>query len=86
MTRFEKEEMQIKTLKAYEEGINDAWECAKRIVLNPNDEGGLTILDLFDIFGTMYPSCILSKHSALEAMGKIKAWEMDKEAKKGDES
>ena len=65
--------------EGYEKGINDAWKCAKEIVLNPK-EGGLNVIDLLKIFGTIYPYCILSKYSALEAMAKIKAWKMDKES------
>lgn len=82
---IENEEMQIKTLKAYEEGINDLMRCVKKIVCDV-DDGGLTCNELEEIYGDKSYVNILSEYSALELMAKLKGWEMDKEAKRVDES
>ena len=68
-------------LKAtYEEGLNDAWETARKIRLYPSD-GGISIEDLSKIFGNQTHYDILRDYSAQEAIEKIKAWE-DKEDEK----
>ena len=76
---FEKEEMQIKTLKAYEEGINDLYRCIRKIVCDVGD-GGLTYDELEEIFGDRSYANIFSEYSALELMVKVKGFEMDKES------
>ena len=58
----------------YKKGLEDAWECAKRIIhscyrmKNGN-------LNLFKIFGSDSCAFIIDKYSATEAMQKIKEYE-----------
>lgn len=68
----------------YEEGLNDAWEMARKIRLYPSD-GGISIEDLGKIFGNQTHYDILRDYSAQEAIEKIKAWEDKNEIKVGDE-
>ena len=71
---------------AYKRGLDDAWECARKIctsVLN----GGLSYNVMKSIFGTRHVDDILHENTASEAIEKIKAWEQKKtgEVKIGDE-
>lgn len=58
----------------YQRGLNDAWEAARKIVLNPN-EGGITVTDLFAIFGERSVQSAFKYCSASEAIAKLKAYE-----------
>lgn len=41
--------MRDDTEEAYQRGLNDAWECARRVVLNAG-EGGIDAEELYDMF------------------------------------
>lgn len=68
---------EIPTEKTYEEGLQDAWELAKKI-------------DLFDteertkIFGYITSEYIKEHYTVQEALAKLKAYEEEKEIKVGD--
>lgn len=70
----------------YEAGLNDAWECAKKIVLDTGD-GGLGTCGRNEAFGLgdwAYP--IMHTHTASEAIEKLREYEARKdEIKVGDE-
>ena len=56
---------------AYERGLNEAWECAKKISI-PEYEGGMSVKALQSIFGKVRE---IFNHTALEAIAKIKEYE-----------
>lgn len=58
--------------KTYEDGLNDAWETAGKIV------SAIPCDDLIDIFDTDYWKEIFKDKTASEAIEKIKAWEDEK--------
>ena len=62
--------------KTYEDGLNDAWEAARKIVYLPS-VGGYSASELLDIFGrTDISSAQLLKHNtAAEVIAKIKEYE-----------
>ncbi len=62
--------------KAYEQGLTDAWELAKRISLLPSD-GGYNCDTLREVFGTDLERRIY-KFTPQEAMAKLKAYEDSK--------
>lgn len=68
--------------------MNDAWEAAKKIALNPC-EGGLSIEELNEIFGCCTLQQVFRKYSASEVIVKLKTYEerrkVDEEIKIGDE-
>lgn len=66
----------VPTQDAYQQGLDDAWECAKKIALNLCD-GGIDVSILSRIFGVSgdVPFKILKNFSAQEAIGKIKEYE-----------
>lgn len=70
----------------YEAGLNDAWECARKIVLDTGD-GGLGACGRNEAFGLgdrAYP--IMNTHTASEAIEKLRDYEAKKdEIKVGDE-
>lgn len=66
---------------AYVKGLEDAWECARKIVL-PIIEGGLKVSVLEEIFGECTYQSVLRKYSAFEAIQKIKEYEQHKQDKK----
>lgn len=69
--------------EAYQAGLNDAWEAARKIVAD-TDRGGFTLDALREIFGTQGFFCIMQDNTAQEAIDKIKAYE-EKELHVGDE-
>ena len=73
---------------AYQRGLDDAWEMARKIVLSVN-EGGLSVQNLSKLFGTYASRYALKKYSASEAIEKLKAYEekqkADDEIEVGDE-
>lgn len=76
-------------MKTYEDGLNEAWECAKKIEA-PTVEGGLSGRELALIFkdgATLYK--VLKNYSAREAVTRIKEYEEEQkkaaEIKIGDE-
>ena len=71
----------------YQKGLEDAWEAARRIVVDI-DHGGLTLGTLSEIFGTQSCSYIMRENTAQEAIAKLKAYEDGKHSdriKVGDE-
>ncbi len=67
--------------KRYKQGLNDAWECARKIMLGIV-KGGIHAADLYEIFGTHSAEEILETVSVDKAMQKIKEYE---ERQKDDE-
>lgn len=71
-------------------GLDDAWECLKKIIFE-KDDGGLTFGEIAKIFdGKCLSTEILENYSASEAIAKIKEYEEkqkqdDDEVKVGDE-
>lgn len=64
----------------YQRGLNEAWQAGRKVVLSP-DEGGMSVQDLFAIFGNNSIENVFRKYSASEAIEKMKAYE---EIKVGD--
>lgn len=65
---------------AYEKGLNDAWECFKKIVFE-KDDGGLSFTEISNIFdGNCLSTEILQNYSASEAVKLVKAWEEKQKA------
>jgi len=76
-----KEENEDAKNKTYEDGLNEAWELARRIVCLPPD-GGATVEWLENTFGTGRTDLVLRNFSASEA---IDATENYEKLKVGDE-
>lgn len=70
--------------EAYQKGLDDAWECARKIVCFSED-GGISVDNLFDIFSTSIYSEIFRDFSVSEAMERIKAYEDEHKIRVGDE-
>jgi hypothetical protein len=60
-----------KVKEAYNNGLNDAWECAKKIVTDT----GLKYTELEEIFGCTSMNSLLTRFSASEAVARIKEYE-----------
>lgn len=73
---------------AHQQGLEDAWEYAKKIVLNP-DDGGLGLSELNEIFGFYTLQSIFKNYTVQQAIEKLKAYEKEQKAndeiKVGDE-
>lgn len=67
------------TRPAYEQGLNDGWELAKKIYAAPSD-GGYTLEQLTQIFRESSMSAIARTYTASDAIAKIKAYEEKKKA------
>lgn len=65
--------------EAYRKGLDDAWEAAKKIVLNP-DEGGTNLPDLFAIFGNSSMQNVFRNYSASQVIAKLEAYEEKQKA------
>lgn len=76
-----KAEGEGQSMKTYEDGLNDVWELAKRIVCLPSD-GGEPGEWLENVFGSSVPAIVMKNYSASEAITKIKEYE---EIEVGDE-
>lgn len=61
--------------EAYEQGLSDAWEAARKIASNNAGQN-------YSIFGQYFTGKILNTHSASEAIEKIQAYEQKKEEQK----
>lgn len=76
------------TEKSYEDGLNEAWECARKLILIKR-EGGLSMEEIEKIFGdTTCRANILRAYTASETIAKIKEYEdkhIDNEIKLWDE-
>ena len=64
-------ERHFKTNESYEKGLNDAWECMRRMYKMKRS-------DVHAIFGTEYLSQIVDKFPASEAIEKIKEYKKEK--------
>jgi len=60
--------------ETYRRGLNDAWEMARKIVVD-TDHGGIASSTLGEIFGTQGYSYIMRDNTAQEAIDKIKTYE-----------
>ena len=87
---FEARQHEATTLE-YQQGLNDAWACAKKI-FGYEIDGGLPLDELRNVFGVKdVPFCtadIFRINTASEALAKIKAYEEQQKAdeiKVGDE-
>jgi hypothetical protein len=86
---FEAGQHEATTLE-YQQGLDDAWEMAKRIVLTKTDANCnyFTAAELEKIFGYFTSQSVFDTYSASEAIEKVKAHEQrkaDAEIKVGDE-
>lgn len=70
----------------YQRGLDDAWTCARRIAMYPQD-GGMTTSELQEVFDREHEvGEILKEHTASEAIRKIKDYEQTQNGiKVGDE-
>ena len=59
----------------YNKGLNEAWECARKIT------GGEYDIELSEIFGNMDDWQIIKHYSASEAIAKLKAFEQKQKCK-----
>ena len=74
-----------KEREAYQRGVNDAWECAKKIAVD-SAFGGISVKKLFKIFGTYSYHNVFEKYTPQEAIAKIAEYEKQKDVIKiGDE-
>ena len=65
--------------EAYQRGLNDAWEAARKIVADTG-HGGIALCTLGEIFGTQNYSHIMRDNTAQEAISKLKAYEEKQKA------
>lgn len=76
--------LEMVRMKALNEGRNEVWELAKKIVLN-QQYGGLSIGELKKIFGFGSPTEILMRYTLQETLEKLEAYEKEQnEIKVGD--
>lgn len=69
--------------KTYEDGLNEAWELAKKIICNI-EYGGLHTSELEQIFGYTEFDDVLKNYTPQEASAKIAEWERKQEIRVGD--
>lgn len=70
-------------LHTTDEGLNDAWELARKITLSTSD-GGYSCEELENIFGYRSPASIFKAFTPQEALAKVKAYEERNKIKVGD--
>ena len=73
LTPYTEPDMEQVRKEAYEQGLSDAWEAARKIGYS------LKSSIVAEIFGTPYSSQIFSGYSASEAIEKIRQYEQEKE-------
>lgn len=62
-------------MKTYEDGLNEAWEAARKIVYLPSN-GGYSASELMEIFKSNVENAYILKHNtATEAIAKINEYE-----------
>lgn len=83
ITDFVKDDVLHTPDEAYNRGLNDAWELAKKIVL-PDHLGGYTVDELKDIFGKGSFAPLMDTLTAQEALAKVKEYEGRDEIRVGD--
>lgn len=69
-----KAEDEGKRMKTYEDGLNEAWKVARKVVCD-KVHGGYTLTELVDIFGARSLSEIFSTHTVSEAINKIENYD-----------
>lgn len=69
--------------EGYEQGLNDAWELVKKIVLKA-EKGGLNYNDFKNIFGVGDYVSVLENLTPQEAIAKLKAYEEAQKIEVGD--
>lgn len=69
-----KAEGEWQRMKTYEDGLNEAWEVARKMACLPSD-GGYTAEKIAEIFGTSNESEILKRNTAAEVIAKIEEYE-----------
>ena len=92
LLRNERDDVQKQVNEAYHRGVEDGrtetWEAARKIALNPN-ENGLSVEELDRIFGCATLQQVFRRYSAQQTIEKLKAYEekqkADDEIKVGDE-
>jgi len=70
LTPYTEPDMEKVKEEAYQKGLNDAWEAARKIVCLISD-GGFTTDVLDSIFGSQSYQSIMAKYSASDAIEKI---------------
>ena len=71
---------------AYQRGLDEAWECARKVALNPN-ENGLSVEELDEIFGCATIQQVFRRYTVSEVIAKLKAYEekAENDIRVGDE-
>ena len=73
---------------AYQRGLEDAWNVARKIAVE-TDDGGVSISALYEMFGTESMCMIMKNNTVYDVTDKLKAYEekqkTDDEIKVGDE-
>ena len=89
LTEEERQQAKQEEKAAYDKGLADAWEAARKIITFKKD-GGLSVAALEKIFGTQLCEIIIRDFDIFEVIAKIKAYEdeqqkIEQEIKVGDE-
>ena len=69
--------------KTYEDGLNEAWELARKIICS-TDRGGLRVSELEEIFSCTDFDRVMANYTPQEAAAKIAEWEKKQEIHVGD--
>lgn len=65
--------------EGYKQGLEDAWEIARKMDISSVQEGGYSLSDIVTIFGKFYSiSEVIKKFSIHEVREKIEAYEAEK--------
>ena len=85
LERYDGEQVASKLMETYEQGLNDAWECARELVHSRAPEEWDIMCDLFSV--ERGRQCdIIAKTTASEAIEKLREYEArEDEIKVGDE-
>ena len=67
--------------KTHEQGLEDAWELAKKIAMEKQN-GGFDSYEIVDIFGLNDMDAIFMSYTPQEALAKLKAYEKEQEEKR----
>ena len=59
---------------AYNRGLENAWNVARKLAVE-TDDGGVSISDLYKIFGTESMCTIMKNNTVYDAIDKLKAYE-----------
>ena len=71
--------------EAYEKGLNDAWELARKICGEANSKNSnLTGKQLGEIFGYSHSGTIMDNNTYQQALAKIEAYEKSQQIQVGD--